>query len=140
VRRLVAFSVVAVSMSGIAQAGGGSFQTTVESILRVSATHHKLVVLTTATSDAPTRVVLHLRYRPLAFRFSKPRSVTRANYDECIARIKSHFEKGETFRFGVMGTGLLPLEGKADEYLSNGLALEEEFNGNKACYSYANPT
>jgi hypothetical protein len=106
---------------------------------RVSATHHKLVVLTTATSDAPTRVVLHLHYRPLVFRFSKPQSVTRTNYDECIARIKSHFEKGETFRLGVMGTGLLPVEGKADEYLSNGLALEEEFNGNKACYSYAKP-
>ena len=138
-RRLVALSVVAVSMCGIAQAGGDSFQTTVESMQRVSATHHKLVVLTTATSDAPTRVVLHLHYRPLAFRFSKPQSVTRANYDKCIARIKSHFEKGETFRLGVMGTGLLPVEGKADEYLSNGLALEEEFNGTKACYSYANP-
>jgi hypothetical protein len=140
VRRLVALSLAAVAMSGTAQAGGDSFQTTVESMARVSATHHKLVVVTTATSDVPTRVVLHLHYRPLAFRFSKPQSVTRANYDECIARIRSHFEKGETFRLGVMGTGLLPVEGVAGEYLSNGLALEEEFNGNKACYSYARPT
>ena len=139
-RPLIALGLAAVAISAVALAGGGSFQTTVESMQRVSATHYKLIVLTTAMSDAPSRVVLHLHYRPLAFRFSKPQSVTRANYDECIARIRSHFEKGEAFRLGVMGTGLVPVEGVAGEYLSNGLALEEELNGNKACYSYAKPT
>jgi len=127
-------------MPGYVHAGGDSFQTTVESMQRVTATHHKLVVLTTATAGTPTRVVLHLHYRPLAFRFSKPSSVTRANYDECIALIKLHFEKRESFRLGVMGTGLIPVEGETGAYLSNGLALEEEFNGSKACYSYARPT
>jgi hypothetical protein len=140
VRRPIALALAAVAMSAIALAGGDSFQTTVESMQRVSATHHKLIVLTTAMSDVPSRVVLHLHYRPLAFRFSKPQSVTRANYDECIARIRSHFEEGEAFRLGVMGAGLLPVEGVVGEYLSNGLALEEEFNGDKACYSYAKPT
>jgi hypothetical protein len=139
-RCLILLGLTAVAMPGIGVAGGDSFQTTVESMQRITATHHKLVVTTTATADVPTRVVLHLHYRPMAFRFSKPSSVTRANYDECIALIKSHFEKGETFRLGVMGMGLIPVEGTAGEYLSNGLAMEEEFSGNKACYSYARPT
>ena len=139
-RRLLALCLAAVAIPGFVHAGGDSFQTTVESMQRVTATHYKLVALTTATADTPTRVVLHLHYRPLAFRLSKPSSVTRANYDECIAVIKSHFEKRETFRLGVMGTGLLPVEGETGEYLSNGLALEEEFTGRKVCYSYAKPT
>ncbi len=135
-------AILAIAMLSVvdAHAGGSSYPTTIESMERVKADHYRLVVKTRALSSEPQRIVLHLKFRPRALGLRPPPMVTRAAYDECIALFKTHLQERKSFPLGVMGTGLVPLPDKPNEYQSNALALLEEFRGDRVCYSFAMPT
>jgi hypothetical protein len=132
-------SLCALIITAAAHAGGTSYMTTIESMQQIESDHYRLVVMTRALSSKPSRIVLHLKYRPRALGFRPPSRVTRAAYTECIERFKEHFRKHESFPLGVMGTGIVPIPKKPGEYQSNALVLLEEYRGDRVCYSFANP-
>jgi hypothetical protein len=127
-------------LAAVASAGGSSFTTTIEAMEKVESDYYRLTVKTLAFSDKPERAVLHLKYQPRALGwFQRPSMITREAYDHCIAKFKGHFEKQESFSLGVMGTGFIALPNAPGEYLSNALAVLEEYHGDRVCFSFAMP-
>jgi hypothetical protein len=123
----------------VAHAGGSSYPTTIVSMAEVKPDHYRLVVKTIALSEKQAQFVLHLKYLPSALGSRPPSMVNRTAYDKCIAILKEHFRKNETFSLGVMGQGIVEVPGKPGEHQSNALALLEEYRGGRVCYSFAMP-
>ena len=85
------------------------------------------------------QIVIHLRFNKSALGKHMPSQITSENYSNCISKLKEQYKAGGSFRFGFMGTGIVPIRGKKNEYQSNALAELEEYDGKIAIYSFARP-
>lgn len=72
-------------------------------------------------------ITIHLRHRT--------DKCKKTDFISAVNLLLVQFQKGGKFFFGVIGQGYVPIEGKKDEYQSNGLRELEEHDGRKVVFS-----
>ena len=122
-----------------ALSGGDSVAVKIESMQRIRRDEYRLVMVAPFASETPERATLYLTYRPRALGWRRPQMIRLPAYRECVRILAMHFEKGETFRFGRMGTGLVPVAGEPGAYRSHALAALDEPGRGRVCYSFGEP-
>ena len=137
--RAVAVLLLVLAICGDAVAGGASFTAKIVKFEPEGKNRYRLVMEWPNEKGGWRSVVVHLRHNTTFWR-NPPDFISEANYNRCVARLMTHHKRGERFPFGVMGTGLLPVKNKPNEYQSNTLSEMTEYNGRKVCYSFGNPT
>jgi len=93
---------------------------------------YRLVLVHTVRTPPPETIVLHLRHAPEKVGARRPAQISEDAYRQCVAQLRDHFDKRESFTLGQFGNGIQPIPGKEGEYQSNTLV---EYGG--VCYSFA---
>jgi hypothetical protein len=133
----------AVLLSGIAVAGGDSWNARVLSVSSPEAGRTTLVLEPLEESYewkgcARVTIVSTLDREIIGLR-TWSSSLDEAKYEKSLAALRESAEKQSSIRFGSMGTGLKPTSEKC-KLLSRGLELLTEPKGTVAIYSYHDPT
>ncbi len=129
-------------MPTTSKAGGISYLFEIANLESKGNNQYKLTLKCKQKEDdcsTTSQIVIHLRFNKSAFGKNMPPQITLENYLSAISKLKEHYKKGSTFRFGLMGVGSIPIRGRKNEYQSNALAELEEHDGKVAIYSFARP-
>ena len=135
-RRLVILLVLAIPIPALA--GGTSWLFRVKSVSDLPGGGQRIELLPQEpVTDFPNKcqvITVHLQYAPPGPPYPR---VSRDGYQEALAVLKSASQTGFLVRFGSMGSGLSH-EGFASacEVASRALAVVEEYDGQRAVYSY----
>ena len=121
--------------------GGDSFPCRVIGFETESRGDH---VITLETDSVGNSMVVHARYHEPWNRWWRKLVhtdnplVTQEHHREALRMLRAAFESGQSTRFGVMGSGLIPIAGRPRHYQSNALVPLEEPDpqGGTVVYSF----
>lgn len=115
-------------------AGGTASDAKILEFVEKGNEEYRLVIIYPIQPANPEQVILHLRHKPDEIGSSRPAQISADAYRKCIAKLRNHFIKRESFLLGEFGTGIIKTSERQEEYQSNTLT---EYGG--ICYSFAGP-
>lgn len=134
------FGLVLLLLPTTSKAGGVSYLFEITNLESKGNNQYKLTLKCKekeAECSNTNQIVIHLRFNKSTFGKNLPSDITSENYSSCISKLKEQYKTGGSFRFGFIGTGIVPVRGRKNEYQSNALAELKEYDGKVAIYSFA---
>lgn len=139
-------AVVLVLTRTIAVAGGTSFEAEILELKPKGTDEFRMVLMqfekpySARKPIKPRKLIIHLRYLRRAFQSPKdvacvPKA-SKEDYSQAVEILKTQFQKGGRFRFGIGGIGYTAIREKPGEYQSNGLLYTKEHSGEMVVYSF----
>ena len=136
------FGLVLLLLPATSKAGGVSYLFEIANMESKGNNQYKLTLKCKekeAECSKTNQIVIHLRFNKSSFGKNMPGQITSENYSSCISKLKEQYKTGGSVRFGFMGTGIVPIRGRKNEYQSNALAELEEYDDKVVIYSFARP-
>ena len=107
-------------------AGGYVFKAEVLDFGDVGNDEYRMVIVANPDEDGPTeQMIVHLRHDDAATRDVSKDFVSKEKYLAAIELLTQQIAQSPHIQLGVMGGGLMPIEGKPGEFGSYSLSIEE---------------